>query len=104
MLRSLKTGGASLDKFRLLLLGVAISGVWKLILATGIINRPGVLMAEELNISMGFIPDYFAPVLYLSLMNLAAGLLSGRGWRAILCGWCIGLVDHFSNGCTTRMD
>ena len=75
----LKTGGASLDKFRLLLLGVAISGVWKLILATGIINRPGVLMAEELNISMGFIPDYLAPVLYLSLMNVAAGLLSGRG-------------------------
>ncbi len=75
----LKTGGASLEKFRLLLIGVAVAGLWKLILATGIIDRPGILMNEELNISFGIIPDYFAPVLYLSLMNVAAGLLSGKG-------------------------
>ena len=47
-------------------------------MATGLIDRPGVLMHDELNISFGVIPDQFAPVLYLSLMNVA-GLLSGRG-------------------------
>ena len=77
---------AGLDKFRLLLLGIGIAGVWKLLLASGSLDRPGVLMAEELNISMGFVPDYFAPVLYLSLMNVAAGLLSGRGGLAFFVG------------------
>ena len=75
----LKTGGTSLSKFRLLVIGVVISGVWKLVLATGVIDRPGLLMGEDLNISFGVIPDSFAPVLYLSLMNVAAGLLSGKG-------------------------
>ena len=75
----LKTGGTSLSKFRLLLIGVVVSGVWKLILATGIVDKPGLLMHDELNISFGVIPDQFAPVLYLSLMNVAAGLLSGKG-------------------------
>ena len=56
-----------------------VSGVWKLILATGIVDKPGLLMHDELNISFGVIPDQFAPVLYLSLMNVAAGLLSGKG-------------------------
>ncbi len=93
----LSTGGTSLNKFRLLLIGVAVSGVWKMILATGIINRPGILMNEELNISFGVIPDYFAPVLYLSLMNVAAGLLSGKGGvpffvGGVLAWWIISPV------------
>ena len=75
----LKTGGTSLSKFRLLLIGVVVSGIWKLVLATGLVDRPGLLMNDELNISFGVIPDQFAPVLYLSLMNVAAGLLSGKG-------------------------
>ena len=82
----LRTGSAGIDKFRLLLIGVAISGLWKLVLATELINQPDVLMNEELNISFGVIPDYFAPVLYLSLMNVAAGLLSGKGGLPFFIG------------------
>lgn len=82
----LRTSSSGMTKFRLLVLGVAISAIWKLILASGLLNREGVLMNEELNISLGFIPDYFAPVLYLSLMNVAAGLLSGRGGLAFFIG------------------
>ena len=40
----LRTGSAGIDKFRLLLIGVVISGLWKLVLATELINQPGVLM------------------------------------------------------------
>ena len=82
------TGGSSdgLKKFKLLILGVGISAIWKLLLASGLLDSPGILMAEELNISLGVIPDYFAPVLYLSLMNVAAGLLSGRGGLAFFIG------------------
>jgi uncharacterized oligopeptide transporter (OPT) family protein len=75
-----------MDKFKLLVIGIAISGAWKLLMATGVLDRPGVLSHEELNISFGFIPDYFAPVLYLSMMNVAAGLLSGRGGLAFFVG------------------
>lgn len=82
----LRTGSSGIDKFRLLLIGVVISGLWKLVLATELINQPGVLMNEELNISFGIIPDYFAPVLYLSLMNVAAGLLSGKGGLPFFIG------------------
>jgi len=82
----LRTSSSGMNKFRLLMIGVGVSALWKLILATGIINKPGVLMNEELNISLGLIPDYFAPVLYLSLMNVAAGLLSGRGGLAFFIG------------------
>jgi uncharacterized oligopeptide transporter (OPT) family protein len=43
-------------------------------------------MHEELNISLGFIPDQFSPVIYLSLMNIAAGLLAGRGGLPFFVG------------------
>jgi putative OPT family oligopeptide transporter len=82
----LRTSSTGMSKFRLLILGVSISALWKLILASGLLNSPGILMNEELNISFGFIPDYFAPVLYLSLMNVAAGILSGRGGLAFFIG------------------
>ena len=82
----LRTSSTGMSKFRLLILGVVISAVWKLILVSGLLNSPGILMNEELNISFGFIPDYFAPVLYLSLMNVAAGILSGRGGLAFFVG------------------
>ena len=61
----LKTGSSGMEKFRLLLIGVAVAAV-KLIMVLGVLDVPGVLMHEELNISLGFIPDQFSPVLYLS--------------------------------------
>ena len=74
----LKTGSSGMEKFRLLLIGVAVAALWKLVMVLGLLDVPGILMHEELNISLGFIPDQFSPVLYLSLMNVAAGLLASR--------------------------
>ena len=50
-------------------IGFALGAGWKLLMASGLLDTPGVLVHEELNVSFGFIPDYFSPVLYLSLMN-----------------------------------
>ena len=82
----LKTGSIGMDKFRLLLIGVMIAALWKLVMVLGVLDVPGVLMHEELNISFGFIPDQFSPVLYLSLMNVAAGLLASRGGLPFFVG------------------
>ena len=58
-------------------------------MVSGALDAPGVLYHEELNISFGVIPDYLSPVIYLSLMNLAAGLLSGRGGLPFFVGGVI---------------
>ena len=65
----LQTGSSGIDKFKLLVMGVFLSGLWKLVMILGLLDKPGVLMHEELNISFGIIPDQFSPVIYLSLMN-----------------------------------
>ncbi|MGC6510003.1 MAG: OPT family oligopeptide transporter [Myxococcota bacterium] len=82
----LKTGSSGMEKFRLLLIGVAVAALWKLVMVLGLLDVPGILMHEELNISLGFIPDQFSPVLYLSLMNVAAGLLASRGGLPFFVG------------------
>ena len=82
----LKTGSSGMEKFRLLLIGVAVAALWKLVMVLGLLDVPGILMHEELNISFGFIPDQFSPVLYLSLMNVAAGLLASRGGLPFFVG------------------
>lgn len=82
----LRSGSAGLSKAKLLAIGFALSAAWKLIMISGVLNIPGILEGEELNISLGFIPDYLSPVLYLSLMNVAAGLLSGRGGLPFFAG------------------
>ena len=82
----LQTGSSGIEKFKLLLMGVFLSGIWKLVMILGLLDKPGVLMHEELNISMGIIPDQFSPVIYLSLMNVAAGLLAGRGGLPFFIG------------------
>ena len=96
----IRTGSTGMQKLKLLLCGVAVAACWKLVMATGILDSPGVLYHEELNISFGVIPDYFAPVLYLSLMNVAAGLLAGRGGLPFFVGgmlawWIISPVSVF---------
>ena len=82
----LKTGSSGMEKFRLLLIRVAVAALWKLVMVLGLLDVPGILMHEELNISLGFIPDQFSPVLYLSLMNVAAGLLASRGGLPFFVG------------------
>lgn len=82
----LRSGATGVDKAKLLVCGAVIAGLWKLIMITGILNSPGILEADELNLSFGIIPDYFSPVIYLSLMNLAAGMLAAKGGLPFLGG------------------
>lgn len=94
----IRSGSTGSEKAVLLGIGFLISAVWKLVMDFGWLDVPGVLEHEELNISLGFLPDYIAPVLYLSLMNIAAGLLSGRGGLpffvgGILAWWVISPIS-----------
>ena len=82
----IRSGSTGLDKAKLLALGFMISALWKLLMVSGWMEFPGILEHEELNVSFGFLPDYLSPVLYLSLMNVAAGLLSGVGGLAFFVG------------------
>ncbi len=95
IIRSGALGAAGLEKAKLLFLGFAISAVWKGLQVGGIVP-------EEVNFGFGVIPEYLSPVLYLSLMNLAAGLLSGRGGLPFFAGgllawWVVSPISvHFN--------
>ena len=75
----IRSGSGGIDKAKLLGIGFLISAIWKLAMSSGWLDIPGVLGHEELNFGFGVIPEYLSPVLYLSLMNVAAGLLAGKG-------------------------
>ncbi|MFT4979529.1 MAG: putative OPT family oligopeptide transporter [Myxococcota bacterium] len=82
----IRSGSAGTSKAMLLGAGFAISALWKLVMISGVLDSPGILEYEELNLSFGIIPDYLSPVIYLSLMNIAAGMLAGRGGLPFLAG------------------
>ncbi len=82
----IRSGTAGIGKAKLLGIGFFISAAWKLLLISGWIDIPGVLEYEEFNFGFGVIPEYLAPAIYLSLMNIAAGLLSGRGGLPFFAG------------------
>jgi putative OPT family oligopeptide transporter len=82
----IRSGSAGMDKAMLLFWGTMISAAWKLVMLSGWLDIPGFIAHEELNFSFGLIPDYWSPLLYLSLMNLAAGMLAGRGGLPMLAG------------------
>ncbi|MFT5325822.1 MAG: putative oligopeptide transporter (OPT) family protein [Planctomycetaceae bacterium] len=44
------------------------------------------VLGEEFSFDFGKIPTYCSPVIYLSLMNIAAGLLAGRGGLPFFAG------------------
>ncbi|NRA67601.1 MAG: OPT/YSL family transporter [Pseudobacteriovorax sp.] len=75
----IRSGSSGFSKAKLLGIGFIISAAWKLLLASHLLDIPGVLEHEEFNFGFSIIPDYLYPVLYLSLMNIAAGLLAGKG-------------------------
>ena len=81
----IRSGSAGIDKAKLLGIGFLISALWKFVMIQGWLDGR-YLQHEELNISFGVIPDYMAPYLYLSMMNVAAGLLAGRGGLPFLAG------------------
>lgn len=85
----IRSGAAGVDKAKLLAAGFAISAIVKLLLAFEILNIPGIIEHEELNFGFGVIPGYLSPVVYLSLMNLAAGLLAGRGGLPFFIGGAV---------------
>jgi putative OPT family oligopeptide transporter len=82
----IRSGRAGIDKAKLLAYGFLISMVWKLLLLSGWLDLPGVIEEEELHFGFGVIPDYLCPVVYLSLMNFAAGMLAGRGGLPFFIG------------------
>ena len=41
---------------------------------------------EELHFGLNILPDYVSPVVYLSLMNVAAGMLAGKGGLPFFAG------------------
>ena len=105
----IRSGSSGIGKAKLLGIGFLISAVWKLIMVSGVLDSPGLLEHEELNISFGIIPDYLSPVLYLSLMNLAAGLLAGRGGLPFFAGgviawWVISPTAVMSGWIPTDVD
>ena len=89
----IRAGSSGTDKAILLGLGAGVSAVWKLIMAQGWLETPALverigfgILHEELHFGFLQIPEYWSPVLYLSLMNLAAGLLAGRGGLPFFLG------------------
>lgn len=84
----IRSGSAGLEKARLLMIGFGVSALWKLLMASGLLDRwsGGLIHNEEFSFGFGVIPAYLSPVLYLSLMNVAAGLLAGRGGLPFFAG------------------
>ena len=89
----IRAGSSGYQKAVLLSVGAGISALWKLIMASGVLETPEMvaqtgfgILHEELYFGFGSIPDYFSPVVYLSLMNVAAGLLAGRGGLPFFAG------------------
>jgi putative OPT family oligopeptide transporter len=94
----IRSGADGVNKAKLLGIGFLISALWKLLLMSGWLDSPGVLEHEELNLGFGVLPAYLAPVLSLSILNFAAGLLSGRAGLplfggGILAWWIISPVS-----------
>ena len=82
IIRSASGGGSA--KAKLLVLGFVISAAVKVFMDLGYFDVKGLIAHEELNFGFGIIPEYASPYLYLSLMNMAAGMLAGVGGLAFL--------------------
>ncbi len=83
----IRSGAATgFDKAKLLGIGLLISAIWKLLIISCWLEVPGILEGEELNLSFGILPAYLTPAIYLSTLNFAAGLLSGRSGLPFLFG------------------
>ena len=83
----IRSGASGMGKAKILGMGFLIAAIWKI--AITYIHVPGIIEHEELNLTFNGlipIPEYLAPYLYLSLMNVAAGLLAGRGGLSFFAG------------------
>ncbi len=99
----LKTPGESLDKALLLGAGLLISAVFKICVDWhGLAEGNAVLLPERIDLGplLGLGP-YTSVVFSLSLMNVAAGMLAGRGglpfaFGAVLAWWILAPGAHFA--------
>ena len=90
----IRAGSTGVEKAKLLAIGFAIAAAWKLLMLSGWLDSSADAIAasgfgiteEELHFGLGIVPAQFAPVIYLSLMNLAAGMLAGRGGLPFFAG------------------
>jgi putative OPT family oligopeptide transporter len=90
----IRAGSTGIEKAKLLAIGFAIAAAWKLVMISGWLDATAESLAatgfgishEELYFGCNLIPEQFAPVVYLSLMNLAAGMLAGRGGLPFFAG------------------
>lgn len=92
----IRAGSSGSEKVKLLAAGITISLVWKLILISGVLASPesietlgfgiGGSDGDELHYDLNILPEYIMPVVSLSLMNMAAGLLAGRGGLPFFAG------------------
>lgn len=90
----IRAGSTGVEKAKLLAIGFVIAAAWKLVMLSGWLDSTSEEIAasgfgithEELHFGFGVIPPQFAPVIYLSLMNLAAGMLAGRGGLPFFAG------------------
>jgi putative OPT family oligopeptide transporter len=90
----IRAGSTGVEKAKLLAIGFAIAAAWKLLMLSGWLDSSAEAIVvsgfgiteEELHFGLGIIPAQFAPVIYLSLMNLAAGMLAGRGGLPFFAG------------------
>jgi len=82
----IRSGRAGVEKAKLLAVGVAISALWKVVLIAGWLEVPGVIEEEILHFDFGVIPLWLAPVIGLSVLNAAAGMLTGKGGLPLLIG------------------
>lgn len=90
----IRAGSTGVEKAKLLAIGFAIAAAWKLLMLSGWLDSTEEAIAasgfgithEELYFGCDIIPAQFAPVIYLSLMNLAAGMLAGRGGLPFFAG------------------
>lgn len=83
----IRSGATGMGKAKILGMGFLIAALWKIFITY--VHVPGIIEHEELNLTLNGlipIPEYLAPYLYLSLMNVAAGLLAGRGGLSFFAG------------------
>lgn len=89
----IRAGASGIEKAKLLAAGFAVSALWKLVMVSEVLETPGLvestgfgILHEELHFGFHILPEYISPVVYLSLMNLAAGLLAGRSGLPFFLG------------------
>ena len=92
----IQAGSSGREKARLLACGVVVSVLWKVTLLSGALSTPDLIAdhgfglgghdGDQFHFGFNILPDYVAPIVSLSLMNMAAGVLAGRGGLPFFAG------------------